>query len=59
MVSYVCVELVGGSCASWVVNSSILDISIEEGVEIGFSFFFLAVLAWGCRSIAKVLLNKM
>lgn len=56
--TYVCSELINNSCATWVINNSIFDISIEDGLTIGGSLLFICCTAWGLRETARFILNR-
>lgn len=58
MSSYTCVSLIDGVCSEWVASFNILNMSIEDGVEIGFLFFGCTVLAWGFREVSRFIINR-
>lgn len=56
--TYVCSELINNSCSAWVINNSIFDISIEDGLQIGSYMFLICITAWGLRETARFILNR-
>lgn len=58
MTSYTCISLIDGVCSEWVQTLDILNISIEQGIEIGFMLFGCTLLAWGFREISRFIINR-
>lgn len=55
--SYRCVEVVNNVCSTW-VESSFPVMTTGEAVAIGGAFLGLTAIAFCCRSIAGLILNR-
>lgn len=58
MTSYTCISLVDGVCSEWVHSSNLLNMSIEDGIKIGFMLFSCTLFAWGFREISRFIINR-
>ena len=58
MTSYTCVLLVDGVCSEWVQSFNLLNMSMEDGIKIGFMLFGCTLLAWGFREISRFIINR-
>lgn len=58
---FVCAELdTLNNCAEWVQQQSLVvpPLSIEDGVTLGGGIILLWVLAWGCRQLWQMVINR-
>lgn len=57
---FVCSQIdeVSNSCLSWVDISTIFSVPQGAGLKIGLALFALAAVAWGLKTLAKLLLNQ-
>ena len=57
--TYVCEKVIEGICRSWVENTNILNgLSEGMGSEIGWQLFYITLVAWGFKTLARFILNK-
>lgn len=56
---YVCAELDGLNCLSWVERAYLLPpLSVEDGALLGGSVFAVYLTAWGLSLLCRQLLNQ-
>lgn len=54
---YRCVELTNNTCSAW-VESALPVLTTGEAVAIGGAFLGITAIAFSCRSLAGLILNR-